>query len=213
MRNAIFLTAGLFLASVATADVEIRTIQKQFEVDAEQEIRLDVPIGTVLIEAGEPGRVGIEIVVSCKSRSSRCRQRAEEIYLDESQRRRSLALDVRNLSNKLTSRPSVDIVLTMPADNDLEVDLGVGRLQTQDLRGDLELDIGVGEVDIFVTEEAIGTIRLSVGVGDADIYPWRRNQSDSGFLFLGNEVYWNDGPGEAFIVIDVGVGEINVTLE
>ena len=213
MRNSFFLAAGLLVASAAAADVEIRTIRKHFEVDAEHEILLDVPIGTVIIEAGEPGRVDIEIVVSCSGRSARCRQRAEEVYLDESLRRRSLALDVRGLSNKLTSRPSVDIVLTLPADNDLEVDLGVGELQTQDLRGDLELDIGVGEVDIFAAEEAIGTIRLSVGVGSADIYPRRRNQADSGFLFLGNEVYWNDGPGEAYVVIDVGVGEINVTLE
>lgn len=213
MRNVLFLTLGLLLASGVAADDEIRTIERQFEVGAEHKILLDVPIGKVHIEAGEAGRVDVTIVVSCSSRSARCRARAEEVYLDESLRRRSLALDVRGLSNKLTSRPSIEVFVGLPANNDLEVDLGVGDLEIEDLRGDLELDVGVGEVEVFAAEEAVGSVRLSVGVGGANIHPRRRGQSDSGFLFLGNEIYWEDGPGEAYYVIDVGVGEINVILD
>lgn len=213
MRKAIIFTLGLLAAGAAGADVEVRTIERQFEVGPEHEILLDVPLGTVRVEAGEPGRVDVTIVVTCGSRSARCRERAEEIYLDESLRRRSLALDVRGLSNKLTSRPSVEVILGMPGASDLEVDLGVGELEIEDLRGDLELDVGVGEVDVFTAEAAVGSLRLSVGVGGVDIQPRRRGQSDSGFLFLGNEVVWDEGPGEAYFVIDVGVGEINVVLE
>ena len=213
MRNIVVIAAAVLAATGAAADVEIRSIEKHVEITAEHEILLDVPLGRVRVEVGEANRVDVKILVSCGSRSSRCRERAEEVYLDESLRRRSLALEVRGLSNRLTSRPTVEVILAIPQGNDLEIDLGVGELEIEDLWGDLEIDVGVGEVDVFTAEEAVGTVRLSVGVGSADLYPRRRGQSDSGFLFLGNEIDWHDGPGEAYYVIDVGVGEINVTLE
>lgn len=201
------------VATAAAADVEIRRIVERFEVTAEHEILLDVPLGEVHVEAGEPGRVEIEIVVLCGSDSERCRERAADVHLDDSLRRHSLALDIRGYSNKLTNRPSVEVRITMPPANDLEVELGVGDLQIEDLAGDLEVEVGVGEVDLFAREEVVGTLRLSVGVGEANLYPRKRGQDDSGFLFLGNEVVWDEGPGEAYLVIDVGVGEIDVTLE
>lgn len=215
MKRLPLLITVLLLAgtTAAMADVEIRRISKQFEVTAEQEILLDVPLGEVRIQAGDPGRVAIEVAVLCDSDSERCRERAEDVHLDASPRRHSLALDVRGYSNKLTHRPSVEVRLTMPADNDLEVELGVGELQIEDLTGDLEVEVGVGEVDLFVREEVVGTLRLSAGVGEANLYPRQRGQDDSGFLFLGNEIVWDEGTGEAYLVIDVGVGEIDVTLE
>lgn len=212
-RTAVLVLALAAIATTATADVEIRRITERFEVSAEHEILLDVPLGEVRVVPGEPGRVEIEIAVLCGSSSERCRERAEEVRLDHSLRRHSLALDLRGYSNKLVNRPSVEVRLAMPAANALEVEVGVGEIQIEDLTGDLEVEVGVGEVDVFAPEAAVGTVRLSVGVGDANLYPRRRSQSDSGFLFLGNEVVWDEGPGTAYLVVDVGVGEVNVTLE
>jgi hypothetical protein len=207
------LAIALLTALPVVADDEVRTIRETFEVGAEHEIRLEVPIGEVYVSPGSTGQVEIELIVSCGSSSTRCRERAEEIYLDSDLRRRSLALEVRGISQKLTRRPSVDVRLKMPATSALQIDLGVGELEIEDLTGDLEADVGVGEVDVFVAEEAVGTIRLAVGVGEANLHPRRRGQSDSGFLFLGNELEWDDGPGSAYLVIDVGVGEVNVIVD
>ncbi|MDX1644531.1 MAG: hypothetical protein R3244_09270 [Thermoanaerobaculia bacterium] len=209
----VLVVALAAIAATASADVEIRRIAEQFELSAEHEILLDVPLGEVRVVAGEPGRVEVEIVVLCGSSSERCRERAEEVRLDHRLRKHSLALDLRGYSNKLLNRPSVEVLLTMPAANALEVELGVGEIQIEDLAGDLEVELGVGEVDVFASEAVVGTVRLSVGVGEANLYPRRRSQSDSGFLFLGNEVVWDEGPGTAYLVVDVGVGEVNVTLE
>ena len=206
------LAIALLTALPVVADDEVRTIRESFEV-GEHEVRLEVPIGEVYVSPSTAGQVEVELIISCSSRSARCRERAEEIYLDSDLRRRSLALEVRGISQKLTRRPSVDVRLKIPAASALRLDLGVGELEIKDLTGDLEADVGVGEVDVFVAEEAVGTIRLAVGVGEANLHPRRRGQSDSGFLFLGNELEWDEGPGSAYLVIDVGVGEVNVIVD
>lgn len=213
MRSTALVLLGFLATGAAVAEEEMRTIERRFDVTAEHRVFLDLPLGTIQVEAGAPGRAEIEIIVSCGSDSGRCRERAEEIYLDAAEHQRSLSLEIRGLSNRLTRRPSVEVHLRLPGDTALEIDLGVGEVYMTDLRGDVEVDLGVGEVTIFAAEEAVGELRLSVGVGDIDLQPRRRTQSDSGFLFLGNELRWNDGPGSAYFAIDVGVGEINVTLD
>lgn len=217
MRPALALaTTLLALAATATAaaaDVEVRRITRQLEVGGEHQILLDVPVGEVRIEPGEAGRVAIEIVILCDSDSRRCRRYADDIYLDDSLHRHTLSLKLRGDSHRLTGRPSIEVRLAVPPGNDLEVELGVGELHIEDLTGDVDADVGVGEVEVFAREAIVGAVHLSAGVGEADLRPHRRGQSESRVLFLGDEVSWNDGPGEARLVIEVGVGEVEVILD
>ena len=168
------------LAGAAAGDVEVRTISRTFELEADQTIVLDVPLGEVFITPGESDEVAIEVVVRCESDSRRCRERAEEIYLS-----------IEGYSNKLTSRPSVEVELRLPAATNIEVDMGVGTLEIEDLAGDVEVELGVGEVIVFTDRGAIGSLDLTVGV----------------------EIFWDEGDGEAHYAIEVGVGEIEVRLE
>ena len=59
MRVVSAIALGFLLAGSASADAEIRTIERQFEVGPEHEILLDVPIGTLRIEAGESGNASL----------------------------------------------------------------------------------------------------------------------------------------------------------
>ncbi len=206
-------TALLLLSVPARADVEVRSITRSFEVTSGQEIELDLPLGDVVVTAGDADRVEIEIIVTCGSSSRRCRERAEEIRLDEANRGRRLRLEVEGYSNRLTNRPRVEVHLSIPAANALAVEIGVGSMRVEDLVGEIRIDLGVGKVTAFVDPEQIGSIRLSVGIGSADIHPRSRNQRSSGFLFLGNEVYWEEGDGKGRIIVDVGVGEAMVRLD
>lgn len=214
IRFVLLLTLAAAVGGVAPtlADYEIRTIEREFSID-EQVVVLDVPLGDLFIIAGESGRVGIEVVVTCGSRSRRCRERAEEIFLEDRQRRRSLSLEIDGYSNKLTSRPHIDIYLTMPAGNGLEVDMGVGDVEVDGLDGAVEIDLGVGDVIVSSPESRLGSLRLSVGVGTTNVSPRLSRQSTSGFLVFGNEVYWDEGKGRGDYAIDVGVGEIAVVLD
>ena len=205
-------TALLLLAAPASADVEVRSITRSFEVTSDQEIVLDVALGDVVVTAGDANRVEIEIIVTCGSSSRRCRGRAEEIRLDEADRGRSLRLEVEGYSNRLTNRPGVEVRLGIPAANALAAEIGVGSVRVEDLVGKISIDLGVGEVTVFVDPEQIGSIRLNVGIGSADIHPRPREQWSSGFLFLGNEIYWEEGDGKGRIIVDVGVGEAMVRL-
>jgi hypothetical protein len=212
-RTWILLLAAALAAGAANAETEVRTIEKHYEIGSGHEVLLDLPVGEVIVEAGRGREVDVEIVISCRSRSERCREQAEEVYLDESEREHTLALDVRGLSGRVTSRPSVDVRLRMPEEAAFELDMGVGEVRVTGLRADVEIDVGVGEVTVAVPEKAVGSLRLAVGVGDVELEPERDDQSDSGFLFLGNEISWDQGPGKAHLAVDVGVGDVTVRLE
>lgn len=216
MRSTALLLIGFLAASAAGAvgtDLEVRTIEHRFEITDGREVLLDLPLGVIYVESGQPGRVEIDIVIQCDSPSERCRARADEIYLDADERRGSLSLDIRGFSGKLRGRPSVEVHLRLPTKSAIAIDLGVGEVEITGIRGDVEVDLGVGEVTIFAAEEVVRSLRLAAGVGDVDLRPRRSGQSDSGFLFLGNELHWDEGPGDASFSVDVGVGEVNVTLE
>jgi hypothetical protein len=200
-------------AAAAAADVEVRTIAKTFDLEAGQQVVLEVPLGELFVRPGEAGKVEIDVVVSCDSDSRRCRERAEEIYVQDIRRRRSLDLEIEGYSNKLTSRPSVEVRLHVPGGSGLEIEMGVGTLEIEDLTGEVEVDLGVGEVVVFARQSTIGSLDLTVGVGSAEISPRPRGQSSSGFLFLGNEIFWDEGEGTAHYAIEVGVGEIEIRLE
>jgi hypothetical protein len=205
--------ALLLLAAPASADVEVRSIERSFEVTSDQEIVLDFPLGDVIVTAGDPDQVEIRIIISCSSSSRRCRDRAEEIRLDDTHRGRRLYLEIEGYSNRLTNRPSVEAILSIPATSPLAAEIGVGSMRVEDLIGEINVDLGVGDVTVFADPAKIGSIRLEVGVGDVEIQPRPREQWTSGFLFLGNEIYWEEGDGKGKIVIDVGVGEALVRMD
>jgi hypothetical protein len=204
--------ALVLLAAPASAEVEVRSITRSFEVASGEEILLDFPLGDVVVTAGDPGQVEIKIVVTCSNSSRRCRERAEQIRLDDTHRGGRLHLEIEGYSNRLTSRPSVEAILSIPATSTLTAEIGVGSMRVEDLAGDINIDLGVGDVTVFADPAQIGSIRLEVGIGAAEIQPQPRDQWSSGFLFLGNEIYWEEGDGEGRIIIDVGVGEALVRM-
>jgi hypothetical protein len=216
MRKSSLILAAIALVLLAVpvaADVDVRSIERSFEVDSDQQIILKLPLGEVEVVAGDQNRVEIEIVVTCGNSSARCRSRAEEIRLEDANRSRSLILEIEGYSNKLTNRPGVEVRLRIPADSEFRSEVGVGSMRVENLTGDVSIEVGVGDVRAYVDPDRIGSIRLEVGVGSAEIRPEPRDQWSSGFLFLGNEVYWDEGAGKSHIRVDVGVGEAMVRLD
>jgi hypothetical protein len=215
MRKSLTLAAIalVLLAVPAAADVDVRSIDRSFKVDSDQQIILKMPLGEVEVVAGDPGKVEIEVVVTCGNSSTRCRSRAEEIRLEDTARSRSLILEIEGYSNKLTNRPGVEVRLRIPTDSELKTEIGVGSMKIEDLTGDVSVEVGVGDVRVYVDPDRVGSVRLEVGVGSAEIHPDSQDQWSSGFLFLGNEVYWDEGEGESHIRVDVGVGEAMVRLD
>lgn len=213
-RTLLILTLGALLAPALMA-VEVRTLEEDFAIEPHQRLRLDVPVAEVVIDGTNGDRVALTARLDCaRFGSSRCRERAERFRIDARSSHRLLTLEIEGYEGKSSNGwPEVDLVVSVPRGVALELEMGVGELEIRGLENDLELDIGVGEVKIHVPERAVGSVDLEVGVGDADLRPRPRRTTREGFLFLGNEVRWNDGPGRAHLEVAVGVGEVDVYLD
>lgn len=211
------LIAGAALAALAlpaSAAVEVRRLEDAVAVAGQRLVAIDAPVGTVRVEAGPAGRIEIAAAVSCSRLSRRCRELAEDLELVTRARGSSVEIAFEGYPNaSIGGVPKLDVTVRMPPELDLELELGVGDVRIAGITGDLAVDLGVGDVEIRVPEAAVRSVALDVGVGGAEIDPEPRGSDRSGFLFLGNERRWHDGPGESDIEIDVGVGEATVTFE
>jgi hypothetical protein len=76
---------------------------------------------------------------------------------------------------------------------------------------DVSLDLGVGEAHIRGRQESVRRVSLEVGVGEAMLHLGERRIEGKGFI--GRELDWRHGRGAAAVVVDCGVGEVDVKLD
>jgi hypothetical protein len=177
-----------------------------------QGLYLDLPTGEVVIEGGLGDQVSAELVVECGYFSSRCRDQAETLSLVGRNYDGRLMLRVEGIPEGVSRRPKMTLRLKVPRERAIDIDLAVGGVDIYGMGGDLAIDVGVGDVDVQIAERDVRSILLGVGVGGADLTPSLDNVASAGFLFLGQEVEWRQGLGQADVMVDVGVGEVDVRL-
>lgn len=98
----------------------------------------------------------------------------------------------------------------MPAVARTSIKMGVGSIDAEFAGTELELDLGVGEVDVALPERSTGDIDISVGVGEASLRG--ATDVDREHAFVSQEVSGR-GAGTLDVHIDVGVGDVTLTLE
>ncbi len=204
--------ALVLLAVPAAARHEVRTIDRNLPIGADDTLRLDIAVAEVEIEGGAGDEVEVRLVIECSS-SRKCEERAEKLDLESRSTSQTLNLSIKGRYKGGRHDPSLELWIRVPKTRAVEVEMGVGELEIRGMENDLEVDLGVGEVEISIPETAVRAVFLEVGVGKAELHPRKANSSSSGFLFLGNEVEWDDGPGSAQVEVDVGVGEVEVDLD
>ena len=208
-----YLTGMLtvFLACPLVAGDTVRTMKGQHTLEAGQRLRLDIPVAEVSIEGSNREDVVIETRIECGRSSRKCRERAEDIRFDSRSSRNFLDLTLEGFPKNTNQGPSIEIRIVQPRFLPIEVDLGVGKLEIFDVEADLRVDLGVGGVEISMSREAIASVDIEVGIGDAELHPRVDHVDRSGFL--GSDLSWRGGSGESEIVIEVGVGDVEIELE
>ena len=91
--------------------------------------------------------------------------------------------------------------------------MGVGNLNIEGLQGDQRIDLGVGDVKLWADKITVQSVEIEAGVGGTKIHGLERHLQERRSNFIGSEIYWNDGEGDAKIDVEVGVGEATVWLE
>jgi hypothetical protein len=212
-RTLASLTVLCACAAMAAAG-ESRTVEGTAHLEPEQEVRLDFPVGELEISGVEGDTFRIELVGRCRHRSSRCGEHLEEIAIEIRQRGSAVSVEVAPHSQwRWWDSLQIEARVSHPADRPLRVDMSVGELNIEGLRHDLEVDLGVGEVSVDLPVSAVKSVSLDAGIGEAELLvPEGWVEGERSFL-VGSECSWRDGPGEARVHVEVGVGEVVVRLE
>lgn len=174
-------------------------------------VDVELPVGSLIVRATDGPQASIEMRVNCGWRGN-C-ERADRIALRVDRIGETLMIRVENFPESVRSL-SVDFKLEVPRTFALTLEHGVGDSEIIGLLGDIEVELGVGDVFVESAAGAFRSVSAEVGVGDADFRLGRSHAGErAGFLFLANEVEWDEGTGDSRIEIEVGVGDADVNLK
>lgn len=211
---------GLLASMVVPAGAAetVRTVEASVEIADQKVLKVSHGIGEVrvlpLLESGR--RVEVQAEVLCSRFNRRCRQWAGGVSIELRPRSESIALDLdTNQSRVFGGSMQVNLIIRVPEQLAIEIDLGVGRVSVDGrarLAG-IDIDLGVGDVDLVLRERSVSSIRFEIGVGTARIEPRDGPARRSSFIVGSNDVGWRGDVGEAKVRVDIGVGAGRATLE
>ena len=207
-------TALILLATSSAASAEkSKELIENYTLEPEQRLRIDVPVGELRIVPGKGQKIEVDLRVTCKWGSSNCDKALEDIHIESRSTDRRLTLEVEGFPKWHMKWLQTEGTIRVPVAASLDVDMGVGELEIEGLQGDQRIDLGVGEVTVWVDKAIVHSVAIDAGVGDAQLHGTDRPVQEHRSMLIGSELYWNDGPGEAKINVDVGVGEASVWLD
>jgi len=213
MKSLIWTVAAALALTLPAAAGDrklVRSLGGDFATAGIERVELRLPPGSVRIEPSPDGRLRVELDVLCSFDDSRCEERAEGLDLESSRRGNTLEVRVDGMSGVSSLRFHVRGRVLVPQGKALEVDIPAGELKIQGVRGDLNVDVGAGEVGIVLHEDDVRSVRLGVGIGEASLSVAGRSIDGSGWL--GQKVRWGEGTGTSRVLVNLGVGELDVTL-
>lgn len=209
----ILLTMAALLLLPGNAWGTWREIRHEIPVTPEQRIRLDFSVAELEIVGHEGRLVVVEIEARCRWSRDDCEEGLENLRIDTDSTDRKVFVELEGLPRWYKENIEIDGVIRVPRGQALEVDLGVGQIRIEGMASDLDVELGVGEVEVRAARRTTGRVRLDAGVGETHLIGADKGQLERRSLFVGSEVSWDEGEGEARIDVEVGVGEIDVRLE
>lgn len=211
-RISLALTVVLAAAAAFAADVRKQTFT--YPAAGTDRVKVEIPVGDLVVIASSSPQIRVEMTVRCSSTSSRCKETAEDIELVSDRLGSSLDLEIDGYpEHTVGSAPSVDLTIWMPPGADLRSNVGVGDTIVKGLEADVDVHCGVGDMTLNALESKVRSVHLESGVGSAKMFVKKRPVDVPGFLFLGHELNWNEGHGDARVEVEAGVGSVHVSID
>lgn len=184
LRGADFAVFDVPLVS-ATAEES-----KTFKVDAEEPVILSVDddAGDVSIVGGDVEAVEIQIIkTGYDSSDSRAQAALENIQYEIKQNGNTISFVYKLDGRQTREVNTVDLVITVPTETEVEVENGFGVIDVADLKGDVNISGDFGDISVkniegaLVLDNASGEIQVSnVDAGSEDV----RIEADFGKVTL-----------------------------
>jgi len=209
----LLLSIPLLLAMVSgVAADDFAELTKTFEIEAGQKVRLHLPVADLRLEVADGNQIEADLVVRCRW-DQKCDEVLADVDLVSSSTSRRFVVELQGLSRWQSAQVQVEGTLVVPRTSDLELEIGVGSVKIYGVGRNLRVNLGVGKVKIWQPTAAVKAITLEAGVGEAEILSATEDVPNRRSFLVGSEVFWDQGPGEARIEVDVGVGEVSLWLD
>ena len=213
MRRRLLVALAVGLLAMPLAAGARREMSAGIELGSAGKVVVDFEVGELRIELSPSSRVEVELDLRCKSRSASCERRLEEVEIFLEQRGSKVLVSFDGLSKRLSNSIETDCLVRVPRSAELSVDMGVGDLEIEGIERDIFVDLGIGQASLTLPERAVRAVYLDTGIGESKVWGSEGTVSESRPFLIGSEVEWESGPGQAEIVVDLGIGEIWVDLQ
>ena len=217
---------------VRPANAGSRTLAESYELKGADRFEFSIPFGDLEIEGVDGGPVRVRIEATCTG-DRHCDEYLEDMRLEA--KRRGNALRVKLRMAKMHAGLGLDfddddewsghrdharrrghdsdirIVVQVPRSLSVDFNVGAGELDIRGLRHDISIDMGAGEINVRMAEREVRAVDVNLAVGEALIRQGGRTREYA--RVLGGPIRWSDGRGGANIEVNLGAGEVDVTLE
>lgn len=204
------VVAMLGAVCASTASDNLGTLEGRWPIRDTEEIRVEFPIGEMILESTDDPEIVAELEVRCRSGNRSCYERSKRLRLITTVAGRTRHLRLDGMSKLGNRGLEVTLRIGVPRSLAVGAEMGVGSLRVDGIVRDLKVELGVGEVIVLLHESDVRSVNLTVGIGDATLRHGTKAQTVSGLL--GRKVRWNEGTGAAQVSVELGVGDIDVRL-
>ncbi|HET9950158.1 MAG TPA: hypothetical protein VFS09_00035 [Candidatus Eisenbacteria bacterium] len=230
------LVVLLLVVTAAPAHADgTTTVNGDYALDRARRLELGIPFGELHVKGTDGNRVRVHVEASCKNGD--CDHYFKDLRLESSNRGGTLRVKLEGSAfahdsdanddpprerDRYRERghrhgeidgPDGDLIVTVevPRSLDVELNMGAGEIEIDGLREDLSIDLGAGEINVRMAARHVGTVDVHMAVGETTIHEGGRTREYA--RVLGGPIHWRDGKGDAGIDVNVGAGEVDVTLE
>ncbi len=208
----LLLIAALLACGVAPAGADnLGTLEGKWPVGNTEEIRVQFPIGELVLESTDEPEIRALLGVRCRHGRPSCIERSKRLRLVTQLAGRTRQIRLEGMPKFGSHGLEVSLHIAVPKVLAVDAEMGVGSCRAEGILRDLHVELGVGDVNVLMSERDVRSVQLTVGVGDATLHHGSRAQAVSGFL--GRKVRWNQGAGEARVSVELGVGDVDVRLD
>lgn len=199
------------LAGLAASAANLALTQ-DIPIEAGIELGVQLRAGNVVVDRGNAaGVVSASVTWTCGDADlTRCSEAAAKLGLTTSATAQRLTLGVAGMPTLNLVRLTPTLHVVAPAGHLVEIDLGAGNVRVSDLTDGLEIDLGAGNVEGSFPLAAVGRIELDSRAGRATLK--LPDSSIVGSGLVGSAVTWSREEGGGKIEVDLGAGDIVVTL-
>jgi hypothetical protein len=235
---AVLVVLLLVVAATPAHAERVTNVNGEYSLDRAHRLELGIPFGGLHVKGTDGNRVLVHVTATCKTGD--CENLFKDLRLESSNRGGTLKVKLLGSSfgtdwnsdddakhswddwdrgGKRDHRsyhgdgPDGDLTITVEVPRSLEVDLnmGAGEIDIDGLREDLSIDLGAGEINLRMAARNVATVAVNMAVGETTIHEGGHTREYS--RILGGPIRWDDGKGDAGIDVNVGAGEVDVTLE